>query len=61
MTTWRQTSQQLPDDLVQVWVSDSKTVGISEYLRHMEDWAYCELVLGPITHWMSIEYPEAPK
>lgn len=61
MTTWRQTSQELPDDLTQVWVSDNKTVGISEYIYAIEDWAYCEAVLGPITCWLPIEYPDPPK
>lgn len=61
MTTWRQCHEQLPDDLTQVWVSDNKTVSISEYLHAIEDWAYCEVVIGPITCWMPIEYPDPPK
>lgn len=61
MAGWRQVTDSLPDDLVSVWVSDNKTVGISEYIHGIEDWAYCELVLGPITCWLPIEYPETPK
>lgn len=60
MAGWRQVTDSLPDDCVDVWVSDNKTVGISEYIHGIEDWAYCELVLGPITHWMPIEYPKTP-
>lgn len=61
MTIWRQCQEQLPDDLVSVWVSDNKTVGVSEYIHAIEDWAYCEVVLWPITCWLPIEYPDPPK
>lgn len=60
MTGWRQVTDSLPDDCVDVWVSDNKTVGISEYIHGLEDWAYCDRMLGPITCWMPIEYPNTP-
>lgn len=61
MTTWIQaTPENLPDDLVTVWISDGKTVGISEYHHGLQEWLYCDDVIDPVTHWQLIVYPKAP-
>lgn len=60
MTDWIDVKSQLPDESVIVWVSDGKTVGISEYLHGIEEWLYCEVVLGPINKWQPMEYPKLP-
>lgn len=60
MTDWILASESLPDDLVLVWVSDGKAVGISEYMHGHEAWHYSDAISAPITHWQPIEYPEAP-
>lgn len=60
MTDWIDVKTSLPDESVIVWVSDGKTVGISEYLHGIEEWLYCEVVLGPINKWQPMEYPKLP-
>ena len=61
MTTWIPVTDHLPDDLVSVWVTDNKTVGISEYMHGHEQWSYCDSVAGPITQWMPLpEFPKVP-
>lgn len=60
MTEWIDVATKLPDEAVIVWVSDGKTVGISEYLHGIEEWLYCEVVLGPIIKWHHMEYPKLP-
>lgn len=57
---WIPTSEELPDDLVEVWISDGKLVAISQYMHGQECWAYNDLITGPVTHWQPIVYPEAP-
>lgn len=61
MTNWTQVEDGLPDDQVVVWVSDNKSVGLSEYSHELGDWLYCDQVVGEITCWLPIEYPETPK
>jgi hypothetical protein len=61
MTEWIDTKERLPDECATVWVSDGKTVGISEYLHGIEEWLYCDVVVGLINKWQPIEYPEIPK
>lgn len=60
MTEWIDVNIQLPDETETVWVSDGKTVGISEYLHGIEEWLYCEVVVGKIIKWHRMEYPKIP-
>ena len=60
MSGWIPVTESLPDDLVTVLVSDTKTVGISEYHYGLAEWLYCEVVVDEVTHWQPIVYPDAP-
>lgn len=60
MSGWQSVADGYPDETVIVWICDGKTVGISEYLHGIEEWLYCDDVLGPITHWQWIEHPSLP-
>lgn len=57
---WITAADQLPDDLVDVWVSDGKTVAVSQYMHGHECWSYSDLITRQVTHWQPIVYPEAP-
>lgn len=57
---WIPIAQKLPPDLTAVWVSDGKTVAISQYMFGHQCWAYSDMLTSTITHWQPIVYPEAP-
>ena len=61
MTEWIDAETNQPDDGVVVWVSDGKTVGLSEYMHGFGEWLYCEVVVEPINKWCHVEYPDPPK
>jgi hypothetical protein len=60
MTEWIDAKTSQPDDGVVVWVSDCKSVGLSEYSHGLGDWLYCDSVVDPVMLWQPIEYPEVP-
>lgn len=60
MTEWIDAKTSQPDDGVVVWISDCKSVGLSEYSHELGDWLYCDSVVDPVMLWRPIEYPEVP-
>jgi hypothetical protein len=53
---WHEVTTNPPPQSQPVWVSDGKSTGCSEFTT---DWAYCDDVRGPITHWQGFPNAEA--